>query len=156
VAKGREIQVSSNPKGQFLEGVIGDTSLPGTIMQIQAGTAFVQGRPTYVAAAPGVAGNPLQIAVLLADDLQGFTVTTAYVIGTRCRLYCPLAGEEMNILCGQGGPTQAFTVGQQLMIAATGGVLIPATGSPISIPAVAMEAITVTVPGLVFVTITSE
>lgn len=129
--RGTEIMVSSNPKGTFLEGVIGDTSKPGTIMQIQAGVGLISGRQTWVAAAPGTDGKNVLVAVLLQDYLQGKLWSDAYIAGTRCFLYCPIAGEEMNVLCGEvAGTGNTFSIGDRFIIDAEDGILVPESGSP--------------------------
>jgi hypothetical protein len=118
MALGSDIIVSSNPKGVFLEGVVSGTPKPGTMMQIQAGTAAVAGRQTWEVYNPsGATGDPRLVAILLEDNLQGKGSGDAYVSGTRCFLYVPLYGEEMNILVkGQPGTgsANAFTVGERL------------------------------------------
>lgn len=138
--KGTEILVSSHPHGIFLEGIIGDTSSPGTHMQIKAATAMIGGEPTWVAANIGTDGAPALIAVLLSDRLQGKTATDAYVFGTRCFLYCPIAGEDMNVLVGEGaGTANTFAIGDQFMLDSDVGVVIPKSGSPVSVPWICME-----------------
>lgn len=146
--RGSSIILAAHPQGKFLEGVAGDTSVPGTIMQIQAGTAFQEGRPTWVAAAPGINGRKVLCAVLLEDDEQGFSTSQAYVVGTRIRLYVPIPGEEFNCLVeetpvGTGGSSMSG-IGERLIINSVGGYLIPEAiaTSPEDTIAVAMEAIT--------------
>lgn len=140
MAKGNEIVLSGNPKGVFLEGTIDDTSKPGTIMQIKAGVAPVGGRHTWIAAAPGTDGEPAIIAILCADNFQGKLITDAYVAGTRCFMYCPIAGEEVNVLLGEvAGTGNTFTVGDGFILNATGGWLVPNTGTPGSVPFICLE-----------------
>lgn len=143
MARGNSIVVTAEPKGQFLEGTIADTSKPGTIMQVKAATAFKGGRPSYVAGAPGTDGKQVLPAVLLEDNLQGKTSSDAYVSGTRCRLYCPVAGEELNILVGEvAGTGNSYAIGDRLIIDAEDGILVPETGSPQATQFVALEAVT--------------
>lgn len=143
MAKGQDVVVSSNPKGQFLEGIIGDTSKPGTVMQIKAATVPVGGRHTWIAAAVGTDGLPGIIAVLRPDHLQGKTITDAYVSGTRCFLYCPIAGEEVNVLLDEGaGTSNTIAIGDRFMLDAEDGICVPASGTPSSVPFIAMEAYT--------------
>jgi hypothetical protein len=140
--RGSKIIVSSEPQGKFLEGVIGDTSKPGTKMQIQAGTALQSGRLTFVHAAPGATGDPAPTMILLEDDFQGFTANAgigsilpgpAYVAGTRCRVYCPIVGEVMNVLCEAAtgtGSLNSFTIGGRLVADnATGTYIQQATAA---------------------------
>jgi hypothetical protein len=138
--KGNTIVLTSNPKGLFLEGIIGDTSLPGTAMQLKTSTDAIGGRPTWVAANIGTDGAPAGIYILREDDLQGKTVSDAYVNGTRCFLYSPIAGEELNIRCGEGaGTSNTFNVGDKLMLDSDTGTFIPTSGSPISNPFQVLE-----------------
>lgn len=120
MAKGTRIILSAQPKGVFDECTISGTPKPGTFMMIVAATALTNGRPT-MKARDLTAGAVGSVAILLEDDLQGFvgvgaansdstsggvTVTggpapgTAYVAGTRGRVYWPLAGEEFNLILG--------------------------------------------------------
>src|SRR5262245_41533943 len=101
MAKGNQIIVSSNPKGQFLEGTIGDTSKPGTIMAVKAATEPIGGRLTYIAATRPADGGTVMFAVLLEDWEQGKTIDDAYVSGTRCKMYVPLVGEDVNVRVGE-------------------------------------------------------
>jgi hypothetical protein len=142
MSKGNLIVVSSNPKGVFLEGTIDDTSKPGTLMQIEA-KAFLNGEPFWQAASIGTDGFPALIAVLREDILQGFLPTQAYVSGTRCFLYCPAMGEDVNVLVGEGaGTANTFAIGDYFMLDSDAGVLIPASGSPASRPFQCMETVT--------------
>lgn len=157
MARGNEIIVSGFPRGTFYEGIIGDTSKPGTCMQIQAGTAAQGGIFTWVKATPPADGASLLIAILLPDRNQGKTATDAYVSGTRCFLYSPIAGEDLNVLIGGAGPTESFAIGDRLAIASNGNVdkvgnLAPPSSIPASVPFICQETVTaVTVPYLAWV-----
>src|SRR5258708_5368515 len=98
--KGSTILLSANPKGTFIEGTMADTSKPGTCVQVKAATAYTNGRPSFVAAAPGTDGKPVMHAILMEDWLQGIGTGTAYVSGTRAMAYVPIAGEELNVRVG--------------------------------------------------------
>src|SRR4051812_27733305 len=98
VAKGNEIIVTSNPKGMFLEGIVSGTPKPGTMMEIKPSAGYAANRFTWQVFQPGTDGKKRLCVVLLPDQLQGKLATDAYVDGTRCFLYCPIPGEEMNIL----------------------------------------------------------
>jgi hypothetical protein len=152
MAKGNEIIVSSDPRGVFMEGIIGDTSKPGTLMQIQAGTAPKAGRFTWIAASIGTDGKASLIAVLLPDSLQGKLATDAYVSGTRCFLYCPEGGEDLNVLVGEGaGTSNTFAIGDRFTLDSDVGILIPAAGTEASQPFICLETFTqVTSPQLVW------
>jgi hypothetical protein len=119
--KGQTIIVSAFPKGVFLEGIIsGAALLPGAKMELKNGVLPVGGRHTWQGY--GINGSmanndPRLTAILTQDTLQGFSPETAYVAGQRCFMYCPLPGEEMNVLvAGQAGTgsANAFTIGERL------------------------------------------
>ena len=142
--RGNEIIVTSNPRGVFVEGTVDGTPKPGTIMQLQAGTAIdSEGRFTYEVFNQNVDGErpagPL--LVLLPDNLQGKTASDAYVDATRCFLYVPVAGEELNILT-KGSGTEDYTVGQKAVIDDSTGVLIgaPAFTADYATPGLDSEA----------------
>lgn len=106
--------------GIWMEGIIDDTSLPGTCMEVTPASTPVNGRQHWRAVQSGVTGNPRgPVTVLCEDPEQGFTFTQAYVAGTRCFLYQPLPGDEMNVLFApqQGtGSADVVTVGERLVI----------------------------------------
>jgi hypothetical protein len=117
MAKGLEIVVTSNPKGVFIGIIVSGTPKPGTKMTIKAGVAPVGGRHTWEAYNPTSDADPRLIAILDKDYLQGKEATDAYVSGTRAQVYCPLPGEDMNVLVeGEAGTGSAnvFTVGERL------------------------------------------
>ncbi len=136
----KTIILSSNPKGVFLEGTVLGTPVPGVNMQIVAAVAPVGGRHQWQVAAPsGGDGKPCLIAILLEDDLQGKTITDAYVSLTRCRMYCPVAGEELLIKVGEGGGTSnTLAIGDLLMSDAEDGIFIP-NSSGVSTPFIVLE-----------------
>lgn len=148
MSRGNEIIVSANPRGVFMEGKIGLglTPKPGTIMQIQVATALVGGRHTfelYNADADG--GRPKgPLYVLLEDSLQGKTTTNAYAAGERCRLYTPVAGEELNLLLtdeNTGTSDNDVAAGTMLIIDDGTGLMIATTGSPETEVAMTLETI---------------
>ena len=97
MAIGASIIVSAEPRGVYLEGIITDTSKPGTMMELMT-TATVAGEWSWRCYQPGTSGDPRLTAILLSDDLQGGLATDAYTANKRCFLYCPLPGELINIL----------------------------------------------------------
>lgn len=151
--KGNEIVLSAFPQGKFIEGIISGTPKPGTLMQLKASVEPVNGRHTYEAYAPGTGdGTPGEVLVLRNDDLQGFTVTTAYVSGTRGFLYSPTPGEELNVrkadISGTGSATEDLNIGEKLLVVDGTGKVSPvavgvayATG-PVAYPFISMETIT--------------
>ncbi len=128
MAKGATILVAAEPRGQFRSGKISGAIKPGALMQVKAATAFSGGgggEPTWEPFAPsGGDGKPGLIAVLLEDNLQGKTITDAYVDGTQCRLYCPIPGEYMNVLVGEGGGT-SNNVEDGVLVPNSSGVCVP-------------------------------
>lgn len=146
MAKGNKIIVTSDPRGYFKEGVIntGETPKPGTIMQIDPTQSQVGGRwvwKTYNRDADG--NRPIgPHAVLLEDSLQGKSATDAYAAGDRCFLYCPLPGDELNLLFfNQSGTGDDVTLGDLLIVDDGTGKVFTTTGSPECEVAVALEAI---------------
>jgi len=139
--KGNEIIVSAEPQGRFLEGIVSGTPSPGTVMQITAATEPVNGRHTWEAYNPGADGNQRLIAVLLPDALQGNIYSDAYTSGDRCFLYCPIAGEELNMLVADvdTGTSDSFAIGDIMIVDDGTGKLIATTGTPESEPFIIME-----------------
>lgn len=145
MAKGNEIIVSAEPKGRFAEGIInsGETPKPGTIMQklpTQAtqGNRFVYGAYNRDADGNRPAGA---IWVLLPSHLSGKGPTDAYAAGDRCFLYCPLPGDELNLLhMNVAGTGDDVAKGDLLIVVDGTGKLIVTTGSPENEVAMALEA----------------
>ena len=112
--------------GIWMEGIIDDTSLPGTCVEVTPGSVPVLGRQHYRAVQSGVTGNPRgPVTVLCEDPMQGFTYKQPYVAGTRCFVYQPLPGDEMNVLFApqQGtGSADVVTGGERLVIEVGVGV----------------------------------
>ncbi len=130
--KGTSIIACSDPKGKFLEGIISGTPKPGVRMQIVAATEPINGRLTWAVyvPVPGTDGGPGgAIAILTEDTLQGKTTDDAYVTATRCFMYCPAAGEEMNIRVGEvAGTANSYAIGDLLMSDAEDGIFVPNLG----------------------------
>jgi hypothetical protein len=141
MAKGNEIIVSAEPMGRFMEGIVSGTPKPGTVMQITAATAPVGGRFTWEVANYGADGDQRLVAVLLPDSLQGKNATDAYVSGDRCFLYCPIAGEELNMLVADvdTGTADTFAIGDLLMVDDGTGKLVDTTGTPESESFICLE-----------------
>ena len=140
MAVGNEIVVSGNPKGVFLEGTVNGTPKPGTVMQINAATEPVGGRHDWTAFNADADGDQRLVAVLDIDHLQGKIATDAYVDGDRCFLYCPAAGEELNVLVANiSGTSDSFAIGDLLIVNDGDGLLVATTGTPESEPFVVME-----------------
>ncbi|MCK9570500.1 hypothetical protein M0R72_16250 [Candidatus Pacearchaeota archaeon] len=143
MAKGNCIVVEANPRGKFCEGIVSGTPYPGTIMQIKAATEPVGGRFTYEAYNRDADGNRPQgpLYVLCEDKLQGKAATAAYADGDRCFLYCPLAGDELNVLVSAAGTStgDSQAIGGLLIVNDGDGTCVATTGSPESEPFVVME-----------------
>lgn len=141
MAKGHGIILAGEPRGKFLEGTIVGTPKPGTVMQIKAGVAPVSGRHSWEASTKATGAKQL-IAVLLPDDGQGADETTAYVTGKRGRLYCPVAGEELNMrVADVSGTADDVAIGDLFGVETVTGKL-KANSSYASTPFTAMEAVT--------------
>lgn len=147
MAKGNRIIVTADPKGVILDGIVSGTPKPGTMMELKAATEPVGGRYTYQAYQPGTDGNRRPVIILLEQDLLGSpTATGTYADGDRAKFYCPLPGEEMNVLLKNIGGTatgsgDSFAIGD-LLIADTGtGKFIATTGSPESEPFQVLETV---------------
>ncbi len=144
MAKGNEIIVTSPERGVRLEGFVSGTPKPGTVMQIVGGTAPVAGRFTWEVYDADSDGDQRIIAVLLPDHLQGKTATDAYASGDRCYLYCPIMGEQLNMLIADVSGTgtagsENKAIGDLLMVDDGTGKLIDTTGSPESEPFILLE-----------------
>jgi hypothetical protein len=142
-ARGTKVIISANPQGKFLEGIVSGTPKPGTVMQIK--TPFsANGRHEWEVFSGHLQdGQKGLIAVLLEDDLQGKLITDAYVTGTRCFLYVPIAGEELNMLVANlSGTADDHAAGEELMVDDGTGKLLASTGTPESTPFMLLEAIT--------------
>lgn len=142
--KGQEIVIACDPTRQG-EGIITDTSLPGTLMEIVPGVIPVNGRHSWRHYQPTSDGDPRLIAVLDIDHEQGKRYNDAYVANTRCFLYFPLPGEELNMLVlGEPGTssTNVVTIGERLIGAHASGKLVIQSNSANAAPFVAMEKVT--------------
>lgn len=129
MARGNGIIVSANPQGIFKEGVIasGQTPKPGTVLQMDPTVALVGNCHTFKIYDRVSSGNRPAGAlwVLLPDSLQGKLNSDAYAAGDRAFLYCPQAGEELNmLLLDITGEDDDHTKGELLAIDDTTGKLV--------------------------------
>lgn len=139
-ASDNKILLSADPKGRFVEGIISGTPKPGTCMQIKAATEPVNGRFTWEVYNRASDGDRYLVAVLLEDSLQGKTVSDAYVTGTYGRLYCPVPGDELNMLLQDvAGTGDDHAIGDLLIIDDGTGKLIATTGGPEAEPFIVAE-----------------
>jgi hypothetical protein len=130
--QGNEILLTPDAKGAYVEGVISGTPLPGSLMEVVPGQARIGTQLTYRAFS-GVSGGQSQGFILLPDQLLGAGPLTAYADGSRCRMYVPLPGDELNVLVGQvSGTGAAVAIGDQLEAqAGSSGAFIPQSGTGI-------------------------
>jgi len=147
--KGNEIILSANPRGVEKEGIVYGTPKPGTVMQIKAATEPVGGRHTWEVYNASADGDQRIIAVLLPDQLQGKIATDAYVTGSRCFLYCPAMGEELNMLVSAAGTGtgDSVAIGDLLIVDDGTGLLVATSSGEESEPFVVMETLTDVVAG---------
>lgn len=135
------IRLSSATPKIWEEGTIGDTSYPGTIMEMTPATPLTNGRATFRHSTK-TTGSARGICVLLEDNPQGFLPGVAYVAGKRGFLYWPEPGEELNLILGDlGGTAGAVTQGDLFGVNSTAGTLI-ANSSYASAPFQSMETLT--------------
>lgn len=122
MARGNAIILTADPKGVFDEGIINDTSKPGTFMEIVPATGPTSGRFTWRArsAANGAKGP---VVILLNNWEEGQLATSAYTSGDRCKLYWPLPGDDLNALVAESsgtGTSGENAIGDRLAINTSG------------------------------------
>jgi len=136
------IVLTAAPTGRFLEGIISGTPKPGTMLQIKAGTEPVNGKHTWEVFNGAADGERTLVAILLEDSLQGKLVTDAFVTGTLGKLYCPIPGDELQVLLeNQSGTADSFAISDKLIVDDGTGKFIATTGSPESEPFIVMETL---------------
>lgn len=113
-----QIVLSAAPGGRFLEGLVatGTTPVPGIMMMLEAAVEPIGGKHfwTPFTDADGATGL---VAILLPCRHRGLDKTGAYVAEEQCYLYCPIPGDEINVLLqNQGGTADAFAIGDKLMV----------------------------------------
>lgn len=153
MAKGNNVIVSDQPMGRRMEGILttGLTITPGIVMNMLS-TAPVNGAfywepfgETGASSNNGVAadGDQRLIAILLPDVLQGEIPTTVQATGKRIFMYCPLPGDELNMIfqnISGTGAAQDIAIGDQLIVDNGTGKLLVAAGSDESEPFIPLEA----------------
>lgn len=147
MARGKEIIVSANPRGRFLEGQLatGITPKPGTILQIKAQAIDANGRFTFELYNRSADGDrPIgPLCILLDNYLEGDVETTAFADSAAVRCYVPIPGEEFNLLVADvAGTADDHAIGEQMMVDDGTGKLIATTGSPQSQPFMLLETLT--------------
>lgn len=123
MARGAAIVVNADNRGYWDEGIVTDTSKPGTHMEIVPATNPTGGRFSYRArsAANGAKGP---IVLLLNDWEQGIVATTATVANTGGhKLYWPLPGDDLNCLVAESsgtGTSGENAIGDRLAVNTSG------------------------------------
>ncbi len=146
MALGNNIVIAGEPKGLFLEGYkVANTPKPGVMMQIDVSEAEVGGRWAWEVYNTAVDAESGMVAILLNDRGQGVGPTVAYVADSRCFMYCPIAGEEMNILLEDvAGTADDFAIGDRLIVDDGTGKFLATTGTSHvkSEPFICLEVVT--------------
>lgn len=149
MARGNEIIVTADPKGQFDEFYVaaGETWYPGMIVQKDPSVALIGGRHTgkiYNRDADGdrPAGS-FWVVTNLLQAMVGQGPTASIGAGQKCTVYSPRAGEELNLLVANlAGTGDDHALGAILMVDDGTGKLVATTGSPETEVAQLQEAIT--------------
>lgn len=127
------IIVSPAPAGRFKSVIIDGTPKPGTVLQLKAGVAPVNGVLTYEVYDRGADGDRPQgaVAILPEDRLQGRTIYDAYESGQLAEVYFPVPGDEfLMLLQDVGGTGDTRAVGDIYVIDNGTGTLIPTASTP--------------------------
>ena len=131
--RGKEIIVSSKPRGVFHEGQLSTDHvttgmLPGAIMRIYPTLGELdRGRFWWAPGWADISERPQgPLGILMPDWLRGGSEQQSFAQGDACFLYTPYPGEELNVRCSHVG---ALTAGL-LMINDALGALRPTTGTP--------------------------
>ena len=146
--KGSQVVITGEPKGRFFEGVLNTsgTPKPGTIMQIKAATSIDgNGHFTFTEYNRGADGDrPAGPLFVLLEKGEGYSYDTAYADGDWCQVYCPLPGDELNLLWSTAGTGtgDSVAVGDLAIVDDGTGLLVATTGTPETEPFVACEALT--------------
>lgn len=139
--RGSTIVLSTNgpPRGSWREMTVktGQTFYPGMAVQTDSSVALVEGVHTakiYDADIDG--GRPKGALYVVTEILQveqGKTITDSIAAGERCMCYCPLPGDQLNILLGDvagtGSPSD-FAAEDIVIPDDTTGLFILSTGTP--------------------------
>ena len=148
--KGTRIIVTSKPRGVFEWVYVSGTPKPGTCMEIDPGTAAVEGVFTYQAAGTEAAsggrgmtndGDRKAVAILVEKDQEAGTYDDAYASGDMGLVYYPAMGEQFNmILQNQSGTGESFVIGDELMIDDGTGKLLECDTNAEAHPFTCLEA----------------
>jgi hypothetical protein len=145
MARGNRIVCNPDARGQYKWGYLATAEYPGTVFQVDASVALKHGQNTLKVYQPGTDGeNPVGAYWVLIEDLyQGRTSTTQYAAGDFAKFYCPLPGDELNLLVlNLSGTADDHPLNEKMMLDTGTGKLIVTTGSPEDEVAQLLEAIT--------------
>jgi hypothetical protein len=139
--RGSVINLTATREGRGkIEGVIDDTSKPGTFMEVVPAPSSTPGGRQHYRARSQTAGAKGPLWLLDFDGDQGKTVTDAYVNGTRCFIIEVLRGDEVNCLLGDVvGTADKVTLGDSFGINNNGKLI--ANSSYTSVPFQALESL---------------
>jgi len=133
-------------ESQKVSGIISGTPKPGTCMTIK-NTAKTGTRFTWEAFNAGGRDGGFQIiAVLLDDEESGNNATTAFTTGTRGELYCPRAGDILNMLVGDlsgtASASELYSIGELFTPQDATGKLLPQNlaSNPVRKPFASLES----------------
>lgn len=126
MARGSAIVINADARGNWEEGKVTDTSLPGTFMEIVPATNPEAGRFSW--RARSLANGAIGPVVILVNDWeQGHVATLAVVANTGGhKLYWPLPGDELNALVAEStgtGTSGENAIGDRLSINTSGRLM---------------------------------
>lgn len=147
MSRRNKILLEPDPKGKRIEGFVatGETFYPGMCVQMDPTVSLRGGRHTYKIYNRDADGNNPAgpHVIVLEDHLRGMVMTDSYAAGNRFFGYCPLPGDELNLLIENiAGTADDHSAGEILMVNDGTGKFIATTGSPEKEPAMLLEAIT--------------
>ena len=92
MAKGKSIVLTVEPKGNRIEGIAAEAILAGSMIAVDAAVEPISGRHSYNA------DTTAGVAIAYNSGLLGDINTDSVAIGERVFGYCPLPGDELNVL----------------------------------------------------------
>lgn len=143
--RGNKIVVNPDARGKWEWGYLATAEKPGTVCQIDNSVALKGGKHTFKVYTRDADGDRPKgpFYVLNYDEYEGRDNTTAYAAGAFAKFYCPLPGDELNLLYKNVSGTADDVALDDLLIVDSGtGKVIVTTGTPETEVAVAKEAVT--------------
>ena len=135
MAKGNNILCGTDYKGRHIRVIVSGTPSPGTGMTLVVGTAVDGlGRFTWAAFNRDADGNRALLGILVNEQMEGKTATTAFAAGDEAYVYIPQPGDMVNVLT-----SAAVTRGDYLIRGDGDGLFETTTGTPESEPFQALE-----------------